>query len=308
VSGRGSPFLSIVLPCFNEEAYLEGAVSAISSRLVAAGFPHEILIIDDGSTDGTAEKARALTRRFANAGFPGAASWCEVRVISYARNRGKGFAVRTGVRETRGRFVAFMDVDLSTSPSYIAAFLTEAAAGRDVVVASRRLSASRTSPPQGALRRVGGRVFTKLAVLALSLPPGTTDVTCGFKMFRGDAGRALFARARLDGWGFDAEILFLARRAGLSIHELPVHWSNRADSRVRVFRDALLAIGELISVRRHEAAGRYGASELPSAAPEASTSLPRGVAPTPDPAAGEERAQAGAGVGESVSRDFLGRS
>ena len=138
MSGRGVPFLSIVLPCYNEEAYLEGAVSAITSRMAEAGFPYEILVVDDGSRDGTAAKARALIRRReAMAGAAGAGGACELRLLSHSPNRGKGRAVRRGVAESRGRFVIFMDVDLSTSPSYIPAFLTEAAAGADVVVASR---------------------------------------------------------------------------------------------------------------------------------------------------------------------------
>jgi len=310
------PFLSIVLPAYNEEVYLDAAVATIASRMAAAGFPYEIVVVDDGSTDETAVRAKEIAARFDARGRLGdVAAWSEMHVLSYSPNRGKGHAVRTGVLASRGRFVMFMDVDLSTSPSYIPAFLTEAAAGGDVVVASRKLPGSLSLPPQGAVRRIGGRVFTRLSCRALGLPAATTDVTCGFKMFRGTVARSLFARQRLDGWGFDAEILFLAQRAGLSIRELPVRWSNRSDSRVRVLRDAFRTLGELITVRGHAASGGYGDLELPVMGPGA-------PAERTDPASSgagapgldgvlpalEEGAQARAGVGGRDLRDLLGRS
>jgi len=303
------PFLSIVLPAFNEETCLDPAIATIASRMAAAGFSYEIIVVDDGSTDATAERAREIAGRFDPRGRVGdVASWAEVRLISYAPNRGKGHAVRTGVLASRGRFVMFMDVDLSTSPSYIPAFLTEAASGADVVVASRRLPGSITQPTQGLVRRAGGRAFTRLSCAALGLPGGTTDVTCGFKMFKGAVARALFAQQKLDAWGFDAEIIFLAHKAGLSIRELPVRWSNRADSRVRVLRDAFRSLGELIAVRRHAASGDYGAFELPGPGP--------GGISESEPAAGlegflparEKRPEAGAGVGDGDLRDLLRRA
>jgi dolichyl-phosphate beta-glucosyltransferase len=310
------PFLSIVLPAYNEEVYLDAAVATIASRMAAAGFPYEIVVVDDGSTDDTAARAKEIAARFDARGRLGdVAAWSEMHVLSYAPNRGKGHAVRTGVLASRGRFVVFMDVDLSTSPSYIPAFLTEAAAGSDVVVASRRLPGSLALPPQGPVRRIGGRAFTRLSCAALGLPPTTTDVTCGFKMFRGTAARALFARQKLDGWGFDAEILFLAHRAGLSIRELPVRWSNRSDSRVRVLRDAFRTFGELIAVRGHAASGGYGDFELPVAGPgslekrsdPASSGAGAAGLENPFPAL-EEGAEAGSGVGGRDLRDLLRRS
>jgi len=316
VRAPGAPFLSIILPAYNEEVYLEPAVATIASRMAAAGFPYEILIVDDGSTDATAARASEIARRFDMGGRPGdVATWAEVRLISYSPNRGKGHAVRTGVLSSRGRFVMFMDVDLSTSPSYVPAFLTEAAAGNDVVVGTRRHPESVTLPPQGPVRRFAGRVFTHLSCSALGLPAGTTDVTCGFKMFRGSVARAIFARQKLDGWGFDAEVLFLACRAGLKIRELPVRWSNRADSRVRVVRDALKTIGELIAVRRHAATGAYGEFDLPAAAPEtfADTFDPLGsgafsTGPDGPFPSFQERPEAGAGVAGGRPGDLLGRS
>ncbi|HZE88425.1 MAG TPA: glycosyltransferase [Verrucomicrobiae bacterium] len=296
---RGAPFLSLVLPAYNEETWLEPAVATIATRLGAAGFPFEIVVVDDGSTDATASRARGLSSRF------------EVNVLSYPVNRGKGHAVRTGVVASKGRYVAFMDVDLSTSPSYIPAFLTEAAAGADVVVATRRAPGAATIPPQGPLRRIGGKIFTRLACAALSLPKTTTDVTCGFKMFRGAVARALFLRQKLDGWGFDAEILYLAHRAGLKIAELPIRWSNRADSRVRVWRDAFRTAAELVAVRRNVFAGVYGPPELPVPM-EPADDAPRaasGPAAGPDASAlpAEEAGEPDPGVGGRDPGDLLGR-
>ncbi|MBI3451119.1 MAG: glycosyltransferase [Acidobacteria bacterium] len=309
---RGAPFLSLVLPAYNEEAYLEPAVATVATRLAAAGFPYEILVVDDGSTDATASRAREIAARLtAQSRALDLAAWAEMKVISYPANRGKGHAVRTGVLASTGRFVAFMDVDLSTSPSYIPAFLTEAAAGADVVVATRRAPGATTIPPQGPLRRIGGKVFTRLACGALGLPKSTTDVTCGFKMFRGDVARALFLRQKLDGWGFDAEILFLAHRAGLKVLELPIRWSNRADSRVRLWRDAFRTAAELLAVRRHAASGAYGPPELEVAsAPNGDAALPASgpAAGSRAPgAAAEEAGEPGPGVGGRDLRDLLGR-
>ncbi len=306
MSARGTPFLSIVLPAYNEEAYLERAVSEISARMAAAGFPYEILIVDDGSTDATLERALELARRFdagSRCGDP--SPWSALRVISYGPNRGKGHAVRSGVLASRGRFVVFMDVDLSTSPAYIPAFLVEAAAGCDVVTASRRLPDSRAEPHQGPLRRLAGRVYARLAGRLLGLPRGTTDVSCGFKLFRGEAGRGLFARQHLDGWAFDAEILFLARRASLKVKELPVTWRNRVDSRVRVLRDTFGSVRELLRVRRIALEGGYGPRDLPVIAPGS----PAPGSRLHDPGvAAREPAEAGAGVGSGEPGDLLGRS
>jgi dolichyl-phosphate beta-glucosyltransferase len=306
VSARGTPFLSIVLPVYNEEAYLERAVSEIAARMAAAGFPYEMLIVDDGSTDGTLERALDLARRYDARGRCGDLSpWSALRVISYGPNRGKGRAVRSGVLASSGRFVVFMDADLSTSPAYIPAFLVEAASGCDVVTASRRLPGSRTEPPQGPLRRLAGRIYTRLAGRFLGLPPGTTDVSCGFKLFRGEVARGLFARQRLEGWAFDAEILFLARHASLRVKELPVRWRNRADSRVRVLRDTLGSLLELLRVKRIALAGGYGPVDLPAMAP---------ASPAPDSAPGppglgaRDPAEAGAGVGSADRDDLLRRS
>lgn len=309
VTSQGTPLLTIVLPAYDEKDTIESAVAAVASRVAAEGLACEILVVDDGSRDGTAAAALEAARRLdAEGRAAGRTASASVRVISYKPNRGKGHAVRTGILEARGRFVMFMDVDLSTPPSYIPAFLAEAAAGRDVVVASRRLPGSKTSPPQGALRRLAGRVFTRLSCVSLGLPPGTTDVTCGFKMFRGSVARTLFARQRLEGWGFDAETLYLASRRGLSIRELPVTWSHRSASRVRVFRDAVRTLFELLEIRRHAAAGGYRDPDEPAGTASPPRPPDEG-SPSEGGAGGLHHAsQAGSGVGGGGPHYLLGRA
>ena len=230
--------ISVVIPVYNEAGCLGAHVDALRPLLTGlAGDSWEIVLVDDGSTDGTGERIAALV-----------AADRRVRGQAHASNRGKGAAVRTGVLATRGDAVLFCDADMSTPPETLAEFLSALEGGADVVIGNRKSGAARIERWQPPLRTWLGLGFTRLANLMTGM--SVSDYTCGFKLFRGEPGRAIFAETQTDGWVFDVEILARARRRGLVVRELPVRWKHVDDTRVRVLRDVIRSFGELLALRR----------------------------------------------------------
>jgi dolichyl-phosphate beta-glucosyltransferase len=176
-------------------------------------------------------------------------------VISYAPNRGKGCAVRKGVLAARGRRILFLDADLSTRPEEWPKLERRLDDGADLAIGSRKMAGARLVRRQPWWRERMGKVFTWLVRHFLV---DVTDATCGFKGFTREAARALFARSKLDDWSYDAEILFMAGRAGIGIAEVPVAWKDNPDSKVRVASAALNALVGLLRIRWNAAVGRYG--------------------------------------------------
>jgi len=189
------------------------------------------------------EAARRSARRFR-----------EVRVVAYPVNRGKGHAVRRGVLAARGVRILFLDADLATRPEEWPKLERRLDAGADLAIGSRKMAGARLLRRQPWWRERMGKVFTWLV---RSVLVDVTDVTCGFKGFTRKAARALFMRARLDDWSYDAEILFVAWRKGMRIDEVPVRWKDNPDSKVRVVRAALNSLKGLARVRLNDALGRY---------------------------------------------------
>jgi dolichyl-phosphate beta-glucosyltransferase len=233
------PELSVVIPAFNEALRLPATLARIREHLAGASF--EIVVVDDGSTDGTAQQARA------------AGDDC-LRVIGGGRNRGKGHAVRQGMLEARGALRLMTDADLSTPIEELARLQARAAEGFEIVIASRALAGSRIEVHQPWYRESVGRAFN-LLVRALLLP-GLHDTQCGFKLFSARAAAEVFAAARLDGFGFDVEALVIARRRGYRIAELPVTWRNDAATHVSSLR-GFLAFLDLARIRWNAWRGRY---------------------------------------------------
>jgi glycosyltransferase involved in cell wall biosynthesis len=249
------PALSIVFPCFNEAARLPGTLE----RYLAA-FPEdpadvEFVVVDDGSTDSTTAVAEKTAT-----GDP------RVRVLRLDSNHGKGFAVRTGVLSAEGALVVFTDADGSYDPEQVERVVR--ALGRaPVAIGSRAggpLEADSSATPPGeppeegpglALRRMASRVFNTAMRLTLGLE--FQDTQCGLKGFRREAARELFSRARLEGFAFDAEILFLAHQLGYEVVEVRVRPTNQDGSKVRLAVDALRMLREVWSVRRAAARGLY---------------------------------------------------
>ena len=226
------PWLSVVIPAYNEERRLPMTLSAILAYLRGRARPFEVVVADDGSADGTACVAR-------DAG-------AEVRVLGLP-HRGKGAAVRAGVLASGGDLVLLTDADLSTPIAELDR-LVAALEGRDIAIGSRNVAGARVAVPQRVDRRVMGRAFN-LLVQALLLP-GVRDTQCGVKLFRRDAALAVFERCRSDGFAFDVEALALARRLGYRVAEVPVEWHNSRDSRVRPLVDVPRMFLELLAIRR----------------------------------------------------------
>lgn len=244
--------LSIVVPAYNEERRLQRTLAAIDAFLAARGHPAEIIVADDGSDDQTAMTAAAFMT----------SSGVSLRILSLP-HRGKASAVRDGVLAARGRFILFTDADLSTPMSFAPALLAALDDQTRVAVGSREGTGARRVGEPG-YRHAMGRVFNWL-VRALAVP-GISDTQCGFKAFDHAAARAIFQRTRLHATetirgprvsGFDVEVLFIARRLGYRIVEIPVHWQHAPGSKVQPLLDPFRMFGDVVRVRLNAIGGRY---------------------------------------------------
>lgn len=230
--------VSIVVPAYAEERRIGRCVKEL--RRLAAEFPRlkEVIVVVEPSGDRTAELAREAAE--------GDALVC---VRETPVHRGKGFAVRSGMLEASGEVVFFMDADLSVPLRHVAPFVVhlDAHPQTAVVIGSRRHGQSLVSKRQHFLREFAGRAFNQV-VRGLGLSP-SKDTQCGFKAFRLAAAREIFAKARIDGFAFDAEILLLAQKTGLRIDELPVEWINDEETKFRPWRDGWRSFRDLLRVR-----------------------------------------------------------
>lgn len=237
--------LSLVIPAYREEGGIAATVTRVEAELGhlrdAGGF--EIVVVDDGSPDRTAEVARS-------AGAD--------RVIRLDPNAGKGAAVRAGMLGARGRCVAFTDADLSYSPKQVLGLLTEVEAGWDIVVGSRRHTDTRALVAARRLREIGGRVVN--ALTSLVLLGQYRDTQCGLKAFRSDVAQLLFTLTRIDGFAFDVEVFHLAERYRLTLREVPVEVVNSSRSTVHVVRDTWRLVRDLFRIRRIGRSGGYETS------------------------------------------------
>lgn len=236
----GDVRLSVVLPAYEEATRIGAAVATVREALAGVEGGVEIVVVDDGSADATAEVA-------AVAGAD--------RVVVLAQNRGKGAAVRAGSLVARGRTIAFTDADLAYAPDQMVGLLHEVERGWDLVVGSRRHDQTAVLVRARRLRELGGRVINWLTHAVLL--GAYRDTQCGLKAFRSDAARSLFAKARIDGFAFDVELFVLAERNGLSVSEVPVRVANSERSTVHVVRDAARLVRDLLRIRRWAREGRY---------------------------------------------------
>jgi dolichyl-phosphate beta-glucosyltransferase len=228
--------LSIVIPAYNEEGRLPKTLEEIDAFLRERGYDAEILVVDDGSRDRTLERAREMT-----------ATIPSLRVLTYGRNRGKGYAVKTGVLAASRPAVLFSDADHSTPIADIDRLWAAYDRGCDVVVASRHLAQSQILVRQPVHRRAMGRVFN--LVVSLFGVRGIRDTQCGFKLFRAEAARRIFSKLKTDGFAFDVEVLMWARHFGIRIAEVPVRWVDSPGSRVHPIRDSRRMFVEILKMR-----------------------------------------------------------
>ena len=230
---------SLVIPAYNERGRIEACVRGVAewARTRPGGLDWEVLVVDDGSTDGTAEKARDLAKE---------ERLERLSVLSYGENRGKGTAIRTGVLASAGDPVLISDTDLST-PLTEWEKLAARLPTHPIAIGSRALQEELVRKRQAfhrvLLGRAGNRLIQLLAV------PGIRDTQCGFKLFRGDVARALFRESRIERFAWDVEILYLARRHGIAIAEVPVLWFNSPESKVRVVQDAVQTLWDVLRIR-----------------------------------------------------------
>lgn len=238
-----SPELSIIVPAYNEGRRLPRALERIREYVTGKQIEAEVLVVDDGSDDETAKLAREWSAR-----------WPAVRLVSNVRNRGKGYSVRHGMLEARGRVALFTDADLS-APIEEADKLLAALAGADVAIGSRALDRSLITVHQSRLRELAGILFNWIVRTMTGVP--FRDTQCGFKAFVLEHARILFEQQKIEDFGFDPEILFLAKRHGLRAVEIPVRWAHDPATTVHVFRDSLRMFADLLRIRWNRVAGRY---------------------------------------------------
>ena len=242
-----SASLSVVIPAYNEAVRLGNTLRSIVDYLRQNSPQAEVIVVDDGSTDQTADLARQV---FLDAGA------LRTSVISYKSNLGKGRAVRLGLLAARGDIALFSDADLSTPITEAQKLIEPIASGNyDVTFGSRALERALIGVHQPWRREQGGRIFNLVVRLATGLP--FWDTQCGFKAFRMDVCRPLVEAATVDRFGFDVELLYLAFRAGLRLKEVPVRWDHNEGSKVTLFSDSFKMLSEVGLIRQQARRGVY---------------------------------------------------
>lgn len=230
------PFISVIVPLYNEESRLAN-LSKIFNFFKKKNFNYELILINDGSRDKTLDQLNELSKNF------------KFKLISYPENRGKGYAVKMGMMKARGKYRLFTDIDLSTPIEEFDKFIPYLKKF-DVVIGSRKMKGSKVIIHQPSLREKLGKGFTKLSQIVLQL--NIRDFTCGFKCFSKVAALEIFSKQQVGRWGFDSEILFLAKKFGYKIKEIPVKWSNDPTSRVKFPQDIIQSLFDLYTIRLNE--------------------------------------------------------
>lgn len=242
---KPAPEYSVVIPAYNEEGRLEPPLHQTVSHFRDDGVPFEVVFVDDGSTDGTADLIHELQKTNP-----------EIRLIRLPANRGKGFAVRTGVANSSGRYVLFADADGATPIREVERLRERVDGGADVAIGSRAVVGKDVRVEARFYRKVIGRSFHALVQM---LAVGEfQDTQCGFKLFRGDVARELFGRLRMDGFSFDVELLSMALWRGYRVDEVPVNWTHVPGSRLNLVTDSLRMLRDLFVIRSRLLRGNYG--------------------------------------------------
>lgn len=241
------PHLSIVVPAFDEEERIGGSIAKILVYLQQHSINAEVVIVDDGSKDRTADVAKVECAKFPQ---------ISTAIIRYEQNRGKGFAVRTGLAASLGNIAVFSDADLSTPIEEMPKLVEPIANGEvDVAFGSRALDRSLIGNRQPWRREQGGRVINLVIRLLSGLP--FADTQCGFKAFNMTKFRPLLDVMTIDRFGFDVEMLYVSNLYKLQLREIPVRWNNVEGSKVSVVRDTRRMFTELIEIRRNARNGVY---------------------------------------------------
>ncbi len=229
------PFLSVVIPVYNEAERLPPTLIDIDSKLSRAEYSSEILVVNDGSHDNTANIVKNFQSIIKN-----------LRFIDNKENRGKGYVVREGMLAAKGNYRLFMDSDNSTTVEQVEKMISFLKDGYDIVIGSRAIKGAKLTPPQHFLKKCLGKMSNPF--IQLLAVPGIKDTQCGFKCFSEESAEKIFSRGRINRWGIDIEALMLAQKLGYRIKEIPVSWANDFDSRV-LFGDYFFTFYEVLKIR-----------------------------------------------------------
>jgi glycosyltransferase involved in cell wall biosynthesis len=244
-----------VIPAYNEGARLGATLEKVLASVQACGRDAEVIVVNDGSRDNTAEIVRIH-----------AAKNPALRLVENPGNRGKGYSVRNGMLSARGEIVLFTDADLS-SPIEEAPKLFQALdAGADIAIGSRWMRAETQTQRQSGYRQVLGRIYNLILRITLGLQ--FHDTQCGFKAFRKPAVRAIFPLQKIEGWGFDPEILFLARKFGFKVKEVPVAWGHSGGTRIHPLLDGSRMLMEMLRIRWYDLTGKYNGDSTMAIGPQ----------------------------------------
>ncbi len=231
------PHLSVVIPAYDEINRIGSTLTRMMEYLDGQDYTYEILIVDDGSTDGTLDLVKKLSGDHE-----------QVHSYHYDGNRGKGYAVRYGMLKATGNYVLFSDADLATPIEEVEHLFEAMHKGSDIAIGSRDVAGSKLEKRQSAFREFGGKVFNRL--VQLTAVPGIHDTQCGFKLFTGVACKNIFSRCLVDDFSFDVEMLYVARQLSYGIAEVPVRWHHVEGSKVVYLRDTIRMLKTLLRMKR----------------------------------------------------------
>ncbi|HUX43535.1 MAG TPA: dolichyl-phosphate beta-glucosyltransferase [Terracidiphilus sp.] len=238
------PKYSIVIPAYNESARIPATLERVLGCIRERGWQAEVLVVNDGSRDTTAELVRGFAQR-----------WPELRLIENPGNHGKGYSVRHGMMEARGEVVMFTDSDLSAPIEEADRLFAAIDNGADIAIGSRWLESGRQTHRQPLYRQLFGRCFNLVTRMMMRLP--FADTQCGFKAFTREAAATVFGLQTIERWGFDPEILFIALKRGLKVKEVAVSWAHDERSRMSYLKDGMQMLQELATIRWNAMTGRY---------------------------------------------------
>ena len=251
------PAYSIVIPAYNEGSRLGATLEKVLAYAHAQGWNAEVLVVNDGSRDNTAEIVRAFVAKDP-----------VLRLVENPGNRGKGYSVRNGMLNAKGDILLFSDADLSSPIEEASKLLQGLAAGADIAIGSRWLRAETQTQRQPLHRQIFGRIFNLMLRLTLGLK--FKDTQCGFKAFTRSAAQTIFPLQKIERWGFDPEILFLARKKSFKVVEIPVAWGHSGDTRINPLADGSRMFWEMLRIRWYDLTGKYNGA-APSASHTADT-------------------------------------
>lgn len=235
-------FFSIVIPVYNEAQRIPRSIDKIFAYFQSRSEATEIIFVNDGSRDETDKVLQEYSRKY------------QFKIISYPENRGKGYAVKQGALAASGDWVIFFDIDLATPLEAFGDMVGQMKPEDRIIIGSRRLDDSKIVKSESGIRTFLGQGFTKISNI---LVPGIKDFTCGFKGFSREAAEVIFKRARIDRWGFDTELLYIAKLHKIPVKQMAVSWAHDENSRVRVLRAVFSSLGELWGMWANKIKGFY---------------------------------------------------